>query len=277
MLESRALVPRHTRDWEPTTIALQALSLVEKVELVQVHFTLRLRDQWSKCMQDGWYSLHRFLHGIGWIILYGCLDYFHQPNFGGRPNKKQGDHGTPNAHNCWFILDYHVWGPASIEIHWNSIWLRDLSHMTSHFTCVRIHDHTTWCWRCVGTAFGHFLLGSHNFTVAALGSCAKWHTRDWEPVTSMLQALSWVEKAEPVQVRFTLRLRDQRSMWMQDGCKVYMDSYMASNGSCFMVTWTIFKDQLLEVGLTQNWETMAPRTFTTAGLFYFIMWEGPHE
>jgi hypothetical protein len=25
-------------------------------------------------------------------------------------------------------------------------------------------------------------------------------------------------------------------MWMQDGCKVYMDSYMASNGSCFMDT-----------------------------------------
>ena len=40
-------------------------------------------------------------------------------------------------------------------------------------------------------------------------------------------------------------------MWMQDGCKVSMDSYMASSGSCFMVTWTIFKDHLLEVGLTQ--------------------------
>ena len=26
------------------------------------------------------------------------------------------------------------------------------------------------------------------------------------------------------------------SMWMQDGCKVHMDFYMASNGSCFMVT-----------------------------------------
>ena len=38
-------------------------------------------------------------------------------------------------------------------------------------------------------------------------------------------------KMEPVQVHFTLRLRDQRSMWMlQDGCKVYMDSYMASYG-----------------------------------------------
>ena len=65
---------------------------------------------------------------------------------------------------------------------------------------------------------------------------------------------------------------------MQDGCKVYMNSYMALNGSCFIVTWTIFRNHLLEVGLTQNhWETMALRTLTTVGLFYFIMCEDPHE
>jgi hypothetical protein len=33
-----------------------------------------------------------------------------------------------------YILFYHVWGPAWIEIHWNSIWLRARSHMTSHYT-----------------------------------------------------------------------------------------------------------------------------------------------
>ena len=27
----------------------------------------------------------------------------------------------------------------------------------------RVRDHTAWLWRCVGTAFGHFLLGSLNF------------------------------------------------------------------------------------------------------------------
>ena len=64
---------------------------------------------------------------------------------------------------------------------------------------------------------------------------------------------------------------------MQDGCKVYMDSYMASNGSRFMVTWTIFKNHLLEVGLTQNQETMALRTLTTVALFYSIMREDLHE
>jgi hypothetical protein len=64
---------------------------------------------------------------------------------------------------------------------------------------------------------------------------------------------------------------------MQDGCKVYMDSYTASKGSCFMVTWTIFKNHLLEVGLTQNQDTMTLRTLTIVGLFYFIMCEDPHE
>jgi hypothetical protein len=64
---------------------------------------------------------------------------------------------------------------------------------------------------------------------------------------------------------------------MRDGCKVYMDFYMASNGSCFMVMWIISNNHLLEVGLTQNQETMALRTLTTVGLFYFIMDEDPHE
>ena len=64
---------------------------------------------------------------------------------------------------------------------------------------------------------------------------------------------------------------------MQDGCKVHMDSYVASNGSCFMVTWIIFKTHLLEVGLTQIRETMALRMLVTVDLFYFIMVEYPHE
>ena len=56
-----------------------------------------------------------------------------------------------------------------------------------------------------------------------------------------------------------------------------MDSYMASNGSCFMVTWTIFKNHLLEIGLTQNREIMTLRTLTTIDLFNFIMCENMHE
>jgi hypothetical protein len=56
-----------------------------------------------------------------------------------------------------------------------------------------------------------------------------------------------------------------------------MDSYMASNGSYFMVTWSLVKTHLLEVGLTQNRETMALRTLTTVELSYFTMCEDLHE
>ena len=42
---------------------------------------------------------------------------------------------------------------------------------------LRIRDHTTRSWRYVGTAFGHVLLGSHNFMVTALGSCVKLRLR----------------------------------------------------------------------------------------------------
>ena len=39
---------------------------------------------------------------------------------------------------------------------------------------------------------------------------------------------------------------------MQDGWKVYMNFYMRSNGSCFMVTWTIFINHFLEVDLANT-------------------------
>ena len=64
---------------------------------------------------------------------------------------------------------------------------------------------------------------------------------------------------------------------MQDGCKVYMHSYMTLNGSYFIITWIIFKNHLLEVDQTQNRETMALRTPTTVGLFHFTTCEDPHE
>ena len=87
-------------------------------------------------------------------------------------------------------------------------------------------------------------------------SCVKWH---WGPVTLSLQALSLVEKAEPVQVCITLHSRDQQSKWMQGGCGVYMDSYMVSNGLCFIITWIVFKNHLWEVGLPpktgRSWHT----------------------
>ena len=54
------------------------------------------------------------------------------------------------------------WGPGYIWLH----------------TTLNVHDHTTWFWKCLGTAFGHFLLGSYNFMGTALGSCVKWPLND---------------------------------------------------------------------------------------------------
>ena len=100
------------------------------------------------------------------------------------------------------------------------------------------------------------------------------HTRDWGPMTSTLQALSLVEKAEPVQVRFTLRLRDQQSMWMQDGCKVYMDSYMSCNGLCFMVIWVIFKNHLLEAVRpnTKQWDHVTLNYYKCWFIMFYHVW-----
>ena len=44
-----------------------------------------------------------------------------------------------------------------------------------------------------------------------------------------------------------------------------------------MVTWTIFQDRLLEVGLAQNQETMAIQTLTTIDLLYCMMCKDMHE
>jgi hypothetical protein len=88
-------------------------------------------------------SLHGFLHGIEWIMFHGHLYYFQKPPLGGRSNTKPGDYDTPNTHNRWFIWFYHVWGPAWIETHWNNIWLRARSHITSHDTrglVTTLHD-----------------------------------------------------------------------------------------------------------------------------------------
>jgi hypothetical protein len=93
--------------------------------------------------------------------------------------------------------------------------------------------------------FGHFF--SRNLKALHGGRFGKFrvwgplHTRDWEHVMSTLQAFSLVENAKLVQIRFTLCLGDlclgdQRSMWMHDGCKVYVDSYMASIGH---VSWSL--------------------------------------
>ena len=65
---------------------------------------------------------------------------------------------------------------------------------------------------------------------------------------------------------------------MQDGCKVYMDSYVASNGSCFMVTYLdLFSKTTLGGRPNIKVGDHGTPLLTTIGLFYFIMCENPHE
>ena len=114
------------------------------------------------------WSLHGFLRGIEWIMFHGHLDYFQKPPLGGRPNTKPGDHGTPNTHNRWFILCYHVWRPTWIEIHWDSIWLR-ADHIWLHTTLESPWPHymiLEVCWDGLWT----LSFGLSQFHDRALGS-----------------------------------------------------------------------------------------------------------
>ena len=156
----------------PWPVPFKHSRLVGKAEPVQVCcFPLRLGDQRSIWMQDGcevdvdsYMASNGSCFMVAWPIFQN-----HLLEVG--LTQKLGDHGTLNDHNHWFSLFYHMWGPA--RIHWNSIWLRAWSpyDFTLH---LRICDHTTWFWRCLGTAFRHFLLGSHYLMVTALGLCVKW-------------------------------------------------------------------------------------------------------
>ena len=140
-------------------MTLQALSLVEMAEPVQVrYFTLRLRDRRSIYVNARWMSsLHGFVHGIEWIMVHGHLDCSQKSFVGGRPNTNLGDHDTPNAHNCWFILFYYVQEPAWMGISLKEHLVEGL--VTYGFTIhLKIRDHARWCWRCVRD--GHWTLSA---------------------------------------------------------------------------------------------------------------------
>jgi hypothetical protein len=101
------------------------------------------------------------------------------------------------------------------------------------------------------------------------------HTHDTEsPWLLHIKHSDWWKRRSRSKFALQLCLREQ-SMWMRDGCKVYIDSYMAPNGSCFMVTWIIIKYHHLEVDLTQNKATMALQNLTTIYSIYFILCEDP--
>jgi hypothetical protein len=87
----------------------------------------------------------------------------------------------------------------------------------------------------------------------------------------------WWKRRSPVQVRFTLRLRGQRSMWNArlDVKSAWIPTWHRLD-HVFMVTWNVVKNHFLEVGLWQNWETMALWMFPIVGLIilFYHVW-GP--
>ena len=92
-------------------------------------------------------------------------------------------------------------------------------------------------------------------------------------MTTTLQALSLVKKAS--RSKFA-----SHYTWGANGvceCKMDVKSTWIPTwhqmDHVFMVIWTIFKNHLLEVGLTLNRETMALQMLTSIHLFYFIMCE----
>ena len=154
MMQHHNSGPLHTCDWEPTTITLQALSLVEKAELVQVCFTLSLSDQRSMWMQDGckvYKDSFMASNGSCFVVTWTI---FKKPPLGGRPNTRSGDHGTMNAHNHWFIIFYRAWGPTWIDIHWNSIWFWP-SYIWLHTTLEDPWPHYM-IWRVLGQPLDAF-------------------------------------------------------------------------------------------------------------------------
>jgi hypothetical protein len=151
-----------------------------------------------------------------------------------------------------------------------------MNHCSSQYHSLKILFIATLSWK-IPTLFTIFLLSiiqTKCWFLPVFSATSHMRLRAHDHYTSNTPI---GEKAELVQVRFTPRLRDQGTMWIQDGCEIYIDSHMPSTGFCFSAHWTIFKSHLSEVGLTQNRETKALQTLTTVDLLCFIMCEDLHE
>ena len=119
---------------------------------LQVRFTLRLRDQRSTWMQDGCNICMDTYMASNGSCVHGHLDYFQKPPLGGRPNTIPRNYGTPNAHNCSFIIFYHVWGPTWIKFPWTTfnwgpghMWLHTtLEDPWPHYMIVEVSWDNLW-------------------------------------------------------------------------------------------------------------------------------------
>ena len=106
------------------------------------------------------------------------LDGFQKPPLEGRPNTKSGDHGTPNAHKCWFILFYHVGGPSRIKKFIEIAFDWGPGHLWLHTTLEGRWPHCMAlevCWDGLGTlSFGLSQFHGHgNWLVCEVALCPR--------------------------------------------------------------------------------------------------------
>ena len=132
----------------------------------------------------------------------GHLDYFQKPPLGGKPNRKPGDHGISNVRSRWFILFHRVWGPAWIEIHWNSIWSRARSHRTPHTTFEGRWPHSMTlevCWDGLRTlSLGLPQFHGHGSWLVCEVALSSVHINTVSPI-ELIRSSSWVgrKKSKP--------------------------------------------------------------------------------
>ena len=145
------LGPFYTRAWGPLSCDAHIKWLVEKIETIQVHFTLdleRKNDQLFLARMKNW---HGILHGIKWIMFHGLQDIALDSLKRGESNAKQG---AP-------IPIKLPLAPRNIILLW---WVPKPEHMLgflnmvlAHFTqCLRAHQLQNWISISHNSTFGWF-------------------------------------------------------------------------------------------------------------------------
>ena len=117
-------------------------------------------------------SLNGFLHGItgSYFMVTWTIFINHLLEVSLTRNRKTTAFWTLTTVDSFYII------MCEDPMNRNSLKQHSIEDLVTYdFTLqLKAGDRTTWFWQCLGTDFGHFLLGSYNFTVTALGSCVKW-------------------------------------------------------------------------------------------------------
>jgi hypothetical protein len=164
---------------------LKGYKNVSRVHKLKSHFTHKTKSPWPLHYKHShWWrrrSQSEFASHYAWGTNWACeckmdvkstwISTRHQMDqiswslrllLGGSPNTKPGDHDTPTAHNRWFILFYHVWGPTWIEFI-EIVFGWGPGHIWLHTTLEGPWAHIWFLRRCVGTSISLICLVNATF------------------------------------------------------------------------------------------------------------------